>query len=390
MLLNILRLAKGVVRFKITGKFPERFINLAIKNGVGIYDTDFKDGVLYASLSVSEYKHIRHIARKSGVRLRIVKKSGLPFFINRHRYRYGLVIGAAVAVVFFIVMQNFVWSVELKGVETLSETALVSSLEEHGFYIGKFKGNINYKEIERKIMQEYKKVGWMSINVLGTKAEVEIKEKAVKPKAEYTSAPANIKSTSDGVILSADVKRGTLETNIGSAVVKGQLLVSGITETALGDVGFVNAEARIVAETKHSFEATCDEALTFFKPAKTFSRKSLEIFALEFPVGFSPQKSPYTSYISNSSVCLGDTIVPLSIYTEKSTAFFSVKTQADEKLAKKILVAKGALFRAFSLKNAESITQSMDFEKQGSTYRLKALFVCKEDIAKKENFVVNP
>ena len=173
-------------------------------------------------------------------------------------------------------------------------------------------------------------------------------------------------------------------------MVEGQLLVSGITETALGDVGFVNAEAKVTAKTVHSFEATCDEVLYYKKPVKTFTRKSLEIFTLDFPVSFSPQTSPYTSYISNSALNFGGTSVPLSINTEKSTSFCESEAFADEKTAQDILNAKGALFRVFSLKNAEEITQSADFEKQGSVYSLKLNYVCKEDIAKKENFVVNP
>ena len=84
-MLRLIRFIRGYVHFRIFGKYPERFINLSLKKGIGIFDTDVKDGAIYASAVVSDYRCIRSVARKSGVKLRITEKHGLPFILYRFR-----------------------------------------------------------------------------------------------------------------------------------------------------------------------------------------------------------------------------------------------------------------------------------------------------------------
>ena len=38
VLLGLIRYLRGWVRFRVVGRFPERFINVALKSGIGIFD----------------------------------------------------------------------------------------------------------------------------------------------------------------------------------------------------------------------------------------------------------------------------------------------------------------------------------------------------------------
>ena len=85
MLVNIVRYAKGWVEFKATGKFPERMLNITSRFGINLWDAHPCDGGLNASMSISDYRKIRPIARKAKVKTRITQKHGLPFFAEKYK-----------------------------------------------------------------------------------------------------------------------------------------------------------------------------------------------------------------------------------------------------------------------------------------------------------------
>lgn len=389
MLLKFIRFFRGYVTFKIIGRFPERFINLALKNGIAIFDAVPKDGILTASMIISDYRNVRFVARRCSVRLKIIERHGLPFITYKHRYRWGIAVGVAVFLIASLVMQNFVWSVEINGIKTLSETEILASLENAGFKEGKFKGSLDLHKTERQILLEYDEIGWMSINLIGTHAEIEIKEKALPPQKEYSSDYSNIVASADGVILSTDISRGTSEVKIGSAVSRGQLLVSGMYENALGELHFVDADAKVIASTNHNFTATVDEASCYQKPVKSTDRAEVSILWFEFPVGFSPQVSPFTSYNETQQVYLYDNPIPFLINTQRLYSFESVQKVLSEKEAIKILNTELSLYKLFNLKDTLSVADESQITKVKGTYNLKTKLVCTEDIALKENLIVN-
>ncbi len=286
-------------------------------------------------------------------------------------------------------MQSFVWSVELNGVKTLSEAELRGSLKASGFTVGKFKGRLDLHKIERDILLEYEEIGWMSINLIGTHAEIEIKEKAVVPQKEYSSDYSNIIASQDGVILSTNISRGTAEVKVGSAVSQGQLLVSGMYENALGELHFVDAQAKVVASTNYDFTATVDEAVSYHKPLENTKRSEANIFWFKFPLSFSPQKTPFTSYNEARQVYLYDNPIPLSFYTQKLYAYEQTEKKLSEKQAMQRLNTELSLYKLFNLKDALSVVDESKVVKYNSTYILKANLTCTEDIAQKENLVVN-
>ncbi len=375
--------------FKIIGRFPERFINLSIKNGIGIFDAKPETQGLFASMIISDYKIIRPIAKRSGVRLKIIKRRGLPFILHRFRHRWGIGLGILLFLIISLVLQNFVWSIELNGVKTISETQLIDSLSESGFFVGKFKGNLDLHKIEREIQLEFSEIGWMSINLMGTHAEIEIKEKALVPQSEYSDSFNNIKASRDGIILSQNISRGTAETSVGSAVSEGQLLVSGMYENALGEVHFVDADAEVIASTSYEFTASCDEARISFMPQEKAKRSELNLLWFKVPLSFAPQSSPFSSYSETLTLFLYDTPVPVSLCNEYLCSYLQVETKISETTAKSILDTELALYKLFNLKNAISITDETEIIKTPTGYKLNAKLVCTEDIAVKENLIVN-
>ena len=85
----------GSIYFKAQGGFSERFLNLCHVKGVKLFDLTEKEGVLFARTSLSSFRKIRLCARRSGMRIKILEKKGLPFVYARFSKRVGLFAGIA-------------------------------------------------------------------------------------------------------------------------------------------------------------------------------------------------------------------------------------------------------------------------------------------------------
>ncbi len=389
MLLKLIRFFRGYVNFTVNGRFPERFINLALKNGVGLFDVLPQNGTLGASMYISDYRHIRGIARRSMVRLKIQSRHGIPFLLYKFRHRSGLAVGTALFIVVLLILQNFVWTIELNGVKTLSSSEITSSLKKYGFSVGKFKGNMDLHKIEREILLEYDKIGWMSINLIGSHAEVEIKEKELPPKPKSESDYSNIKASTDGVLLSTDIRNGTSYVKVGSAVSKGQLLVSGFYENSLGEIHFVDADADIRAATNYTFSATEDEVVSFYSPVPAGKRAKISLLWFSIPLTFSPESDVSSFYTESRQLYLDNTPVPLTIHTEQICVYSPSEKKLSEKAIKEKLKSELMLYKLFALQNTESIAEELSIDKEGNVYKLTAKLSCVEDIGVKENLIVN-
>ena len=389
MLLKLIRFFRGYVAFTINGCFPERFVNLAMKNGVGLFNVLPDNGTLTASMYISEYRHIREIARRSSVRLKIKSRHGIPFLIHKFRHRSGLAAGAVLFIILLLFFQSFVWTIEINGVKTLSQPEIINSLKEYGFSVGKFKGGMDLHKIERELLLEYDKIGWMSINLIGSHAEVEIKEKELPPEKELPDNYSNIKADTDGVILSINARRGTTNVKAGSAVSKGQLLVSGFYENALSEIHFVDADADITASTSYSFSATEDETARFNSPFVKGKRSQLRVLWLDFPVTFFPQNSSSVLYTECQQLFINNTPVPFAVDTEYICSYIPSDIKLSEKTVKEKLTAELMLYKLFVLQTADSICEEVSISKENNVYKLIAKLNCVEDIGVKENLIVN-
>ena len=95
----LVRWLLGYVSFAGEGGFPERFINLCVKAHIPLWYLSRADEQLTGKTTIRGYKHIRPIVRRSGVRVHITGKRGLPFWSARHRRRAGLIAGLLAAAV---------------------------------------------------------------------------------------------------------------------------------------------------------------------------------------------------------------------------------------------------------------------------------------------------
>ncbi len=381
-MLKFFRWLLGYVEFEIIGKYPERFINITVKNSVSVFNTRRVDKKLLGCMYIKDYKAVRPYCKKSRVRLKIVSKHGFPFVIRRYKNRVGVLLGVAVFILIVCFMSNFVWSIDVTGLETVSEAHLMQVLNDNGLRVGTFKPSVNFVKIARDTMLDIDDIRFLAVNVQGSYASVEVKEKAKSPKVPDYKTPANVKAKCDGLILKIDTHQGFALFEKGSAVVKDQLLVSAVSEDALGGVKLIRASADVIAQTHRTQRFTVDknQVQKSFSDVKT--RKSLSVFGVNIPYRFTfcDDENSVVRY-HTQNLRLFESTLPCKVYTQNIYPIDEKERKIAEKKAKEILLIKSALFESFSLCDCEIKDIKRVFSQNESEYILTVSYTLVEDIA---------
>ncbi|BBB92789.1 MAG TPA: sporulation protein YqfD [Methylomusa anaerophila] len=219
------RYLKGAVKIRITGRMPERFINLCLAERIFLWNITKRNDDLIAWISLDDFFAIRPLVRKSQTRVQVASSWGLPFLIKRIKQRKMMVVGGLIFILLLHVLSSYIWFIDITGLKYLSNDRIRESISKNGLKPGAMKEKIDIKQIERDILLNIPEVAWVGINFTGTRAVVEIVEKTL-PKQE-NKAPAHIIAAKDGVITDIIVLAGQPAVKKGDTIKKGDLLIKG-------------------------------------------------------------------------------------------------------------------------------------------------------------------
>ena len=78
----------GMVKIKVEGFFIERFLNLCKNENIIFKSLEKKDSSFITfEIMKSDFRKLKVIARKTGCKVKIENKTGLPFFVNKYKKR---------------------------------------------------------------------------------------------------------------------------------------------------------------------------------------------------------------------------------------------------------------------------------------------------------------
>lgn len=254
-----------------------------------------EDGALLFTLPSRDFKRLRQPAFKTGTRVHIVKKRGLFMLLRPFKKRWGIVVGFVLFMGLVLYSSCFIWHVEVQGCVNTSSTQIIADLQELGLGVG-IRRTVDVGPIENRYLTGNQKLSWISVNIRGTTAYVEVKEKGVHPQVVDLTVPTNIYAARDGVILSVRDYGGTRQVQVGQAVTAGQLLVSGDWTDKYGVRHLNHCIATVMAQTQHQTAVTVplEEDLRQ-KTGKIRKKFAVSFGNFKFPLYFT-QKISYNEY----------------------------------------------------------------------------------------------
>ena len=168
--------------------------------------------------------------RKTGTKVLIVKRTGLPFFLYKYRKRKLFFGGACLCLFMILYMSRMIWGIDISGNTTYTDEALLKYLSSRNVKNGMAKSDVDCARIVKDIRKEYNDIIWVSASVRGTKLYIQIKENEdsipVDEKGEENKA-VDIVADRDCIVKDIVVRKGVVKVREGDTVKKGDVLISG-------------------------------------------------------------------------------------------------------------------------------------------------------------------
>ncbi|HEX3015325.1 MAG TPA: sporulation protein YqfD [Desulfobacteria bacterium] len=228
----------GSLRVIAKGDRLDKFINLANRKGIEIWQVRYvnpKQAVF--CMHPDQFHRLRSVVRHSGLRLKIRRKSGLPFLLHKIEKRKGLITGFVLICLTIFIASRFVWFVEVKGNKKLSAQQVLNVAQELGIKPGIWRGTVDPTAAGRELKERMPQAAWVGVTVHGTKVQIELVEKVEPPAPK--PGKGNLLAAKTGLVTDVLVIKGTPVVHEGQTVKKGQLLVSADSLPAAQ--GFVRA-----------------------------------------------------------------------------------------------------------------------------------------------------
>ena len=166
-------LACGQVRVRVTGASLTRFLNLCAAQGITLRQMDRTAwNELHATLSIRDFRTLRRHMGRTGCRVHILRKRGLPFLAARLRPRTALWGGAVFAAALCWLLGTHVWAIQTEIAPAIDETSVMQQLSEMGVRIGMPIKKLNTRQIRWKMMQLQPNITFFSLNLRGNSLTV--------------------------------------------------------------------------------------------------------------------------------------------------------------------------------------------------------------------------
>ncbi|HEX2947303.1 MAG TPA: sporulation protein YqfD [Clostridia bacterium] len=339
MLLRLWNYLRGYVIIIVDGFFTEKFINICAHRNILLWDVVVQgDRTMTMRMSIKGFRLIRPIARKAKCRVRLIKKTGIPFILNRYRRRKAFFVGALLFVALIYVLSSFIWNVEISGNKRLETARIEEALANNGIKSGILKYGIDTDSAVSNMMLDMEDISWISINIRGTKAKVQIRERIPVPEIVPRDEPCDIVASKDGMIKKVVAKEGIEAVGEGDTVKKGQVLIAGTIPLKDDDkrFRFVHAMGKVTARTWYEEESpvilTETERL---KTGKEINAHSLVLFSWKLDLPHRKNNfSNYSAAENRRKLSIGEDLVfPLEWVTV---------SYKEEKLAEAVINAEDA------------------------------------------------
>lgn len=227
LLIKLWNYIRGYVIIKITGEYSERLLNQAALENLYFWDVQRIDSkTLIARICIGDFFKLSCFARKTRCRIFIIERVGLFFIVHKIRKRKVFLIGFLLFIIAVYLLSSFIWFIEVHSPDRVLSSKIGADLRGWGLKEGTFKYRINKRYYLDRILDKYKDIAWVEIEIKGSRVIVELVKKQLPPELEENT-PCDIIASKDGMIEEIIPLRGEALVKPGDTVSAGDLLISG-------------------------------------------------------------------------------------------------------------------------------------------------------------------
>ena len=223
---------RGQVLVRVESAFPERVLNLCAARDLGFWDLQWESETAFTCrLSRADFRELRRAAGKLECSVTPLHRSGAPYTLHRLLSRPALAAGAVAVGLWLVLGSFFIWEFTIEGNEALPDEVILRALEEQGVGIGSFGLSLDGEDLRNRILLELPELVWLTVNVSGCRASVQVRERVPVPETVDRKALSNLVARRAGLVLEIHAFSGVKCVVEGMSVEEGQILISGVEDT---------------------------------------------------------------------------------------------------------------------------------------------------------------
>ena len=265
----------GYLSVEIKGENCQKLLSMCTYHNVPLWDVKCLPDSYSFKLPWKQYETILPLCEKTNSEIIILSRHGMRFFLSKSRQHFSFLTGILLCIFLILFFHTRIWDIQVTGNIYYDSPVLIEYLKTREIAPGVYKGNISCIDLANKIRQEFPKIKWTSVELVGSNLIVHIKENlTVDEKATETrstvSESSDLIADQSGVIKSIYVRSGIANVSAGDTCQRGDVLVKGqipIYNDAQEVVryDYVNADADIVLQRDYSYYAEVDRNISVKK-----------------------------------------------------------------------------------------------------------------------------
>ena len=240
------------ITFRINGRDPQRFLNLASRHGVRLSHLRREEDGLSASAPGNSRVRIEQLAVQGGWRFSLLERRGPGRLTERITARPGLIAGSALFLVLLQCFGQLLWTIDFGGLGEEQTYRLRTLLAGYGIYEGARMEEKTLESARQAALQQSDLFGWITLNFAGGCLFVESTE------ARYQELRAEVPlqalyAREAGEITAMNAESGFAAVRPGQMVEQGQMLVGSVRPDHDGDPVYQGASGEVVARVEKSY-----------------------------------------------------------------------------------------------------------------------------------------
>lgn len=245
----------GTVRIELVSADITGSLHAINEMRVPIYDLEFT-GELGARFTIPKgcFKQIEETANRKGERIALLSQKGIYPIICRLMQRRILLFGFAALFFLTSFLPSRVLFLKVEGNKTVPSRMILEAAKEAGIDFWASRRAVRSEKMKNALLKELPQLQWTGVNTYGCTAVISVRERNAEAHRIDDFGVSRIVAACDGIITSCTVTGGTATCNVGEAVQKDQILISGYTDCG-GVIMAERATGEIFAQTSHKIYA---------------------------------------------------------------------------------------------------------------------------------------
>ena len=278
------------VRLCVKGRFPERFIQRALSEGVRfetVRRTDTRE--LLVEAATPDARAVCALAERLGLQACVESREGWRWALQAALRRSTLLAGLMLCGALVMLFAAHVWFVDVTALDTplppAEEAALRLRLAEMGAWSGAWRSDIDPAFLSARLLSEFDGLTYAGARLRGVRLAVEYQTEDAPPPIYQADEARSLTAARDAVVLSVEALDGRACVKPGDTVRAGQLLISGEERAGADETRAVRAQGHVMGRVW--FTARREGALMETVRTRTGGRRqaaALRLFGWRWPL----------------------------------------------------------------------------------------------------------